>query len=89
MSAVFHKEVTMRALRRVIGAWSGISVGLTPALALAEGLSGYSRGNAFIYFAAIAAVLIYGIHDVFHKRWLTWAAAIVIPVALYLNLPSK
>lgn len=71
------------------GAWSGLMLVLSPAVALAEGAGGYSRGNAFIYFAAIAAVLIYGIHDVFHKRWLTWAAAISIPVALYLNLPSK
>lgn len=79
----------MRALRGIVGAWSGITVALTPAVALAEGVSAYSRGNAFIYFAAIAAVLIYGVHDVFHKRWLTWAAAITIPVALYLNLPAK
>ena len=62
---------------------------MTPGLALAEGAGGYSRGNAMLYFMAIAAVLIFGIHDVFHKKWLTWASAIVIPVLFYLNLPAK
>jgi hypothetical protein len=59
-----------------------------PAMALAEGVSGYSRGNAILYFSAIAVVLIYGIHDVFRKKWLTWFSAVVIPVTLYLNLPK-
>jgi hypothetical protein len=89
MRKVLHKEVAMRAFRQSLGAWSAITVALSPTLALAEGVSAYSRGNAFIYFAAIATVLIYGIHDVFHKRWLTWAAAILIPTALYLNLPRQ
>ncbi|WP_447978678.1 hypothetical protein [Candidatus Nitrospira bockiana] len=60
-----------------------------PSMALAEGVSGYSRGNAFIYFMAIAAVLIFGIHDVFQKKWLTWASAVLIPVTLYMMLPDK
>ncbi|HZS11167.1 MAG TPA: hypothetical protein VFA38_02885 [Nitrospirales bacterium] len=72
--------------------WSvltGAGVALMPAAAWAEGMSGYSRGNAFLYFSAIAAILIFGVHDVFHKKWLTWGAAIAIPVFLYLNLPAK
>jgi len=68
---------------------AGLAVTLTPAVALAEGATAYSRGNAVGYFAAIAAVLIFGIHDVFHKRWLTWTSAIVIPIVLYLNLPAQ
>ena len=76
-------------MRKILAAWSAIVVAFSPAVVFAEGVSAYSRGNAFIYFAAIAAVLIYGIHDVFQKRWVTWAAAIVIPVALYLNLPRQ
>lgn len=64
-------------------------VALIPAVAHAEGVSGYSRGNAFIYFMAIAAVLVFGIHDVFHKKWLTWVGLIVIPTLLYLMLPAK
>jgi hypothetical protein len=76
-------------MRKLFGALSGMVIALIPAVALAEGGGGYSRGNATIYFAAIATILIYGIHDVFHKKWLTWAAAIVIPVAFYLNLPAK
>jgi hypothetical protein len=72
--------------------WSGLAAAmatLLPAAAWAEGVSGYSRGNALLYFSAIGAVLIFGVHDVFHKRWLTWTAAVVIPVLLYLSLPAK
>ncbi|WP_447975154.1 hypothetical protein [Nitrospira sp. Kam-Ns4a] len=76
-------------MKRLLGLLSGLAVTITPAVALAEGVSGYSRGNAFIYFSAIAFVLIFGIHDVFQKKWLTWTSAIVIPVLLYLNLPAK
>ena len=76
-------------MKPLLGALSGLALALTPSLALAEGVSGYSRGNAFLYFAAIAVVLIFGIHDVFRKKWLTWASAIVIPVLLYLQLPAK
>ncbi len=67
---------------------SGLVLTLTPAVALAEGV-GYSRGNAILYFFAIAVVLIFGIHDIFHKRWLTWTSAIVIPIVLYMNLPAQ
>lgn len=68
---------------------SGVVLTLTPVVALAEGATAYSRGNAVGYFAAIAAVLIFGVHDVFHKKWLTWTSAIVIPIVLYLNLPPQ
>ena len=76
-------------MKRFMGAMVGLAVSITPAVALAEGVSAYSRGNAVLYFAAIAAVLIFGIHDIFHKKWLTWVSAVVIPVALYLQLPAK
>lgn len=76
-------------MKRLLGGLTVLAVSITPTVALAEGAGGYSRGNAFLYFAAIAAVLIFGIHDIFHKKWLTWVSAIVIPVALYLQLPAK
>ena len=68
---------------------SGLSIFTMPYLAFAEEAHGYSRGNAFIYFAAIATILIYGVHDVFHHKWVTWAAAVVIPVTFYFMLPEK
>ena len=76
-------------MKRLGMAVSGVMMLLAPGVALAEGAGGYSRGNAMLYFMAIAAVLIFGIHDVFHKKWLTWASAIVIPILFYLNLPAK
>jgi len=76
-------------IKRILGTFSGLALAMTPSLALAEGATAYSRGNAVGYFAAIAAILIFGIHDTFHKKWLTWVSAIVIPIALYLQLPAK
>jgi hypothetical protein len=75
-------------MKQILGGLSGLALTLTPSVALAEG-GGYSRGNAILYFFAIAVVLIFGIHDTFHKRWLTWTSAIVIPIVLYLNLPAQ
>ncbi len=74
--------------RMVAGLWSVLWV-VMPCVAWAEESHGYSRGNAFIYFATIAAILIYGVHDVFHKKPVTWAAAVVIPITLYMLLPAK
>jgi hypothetical protein len=77
-------------MRRLITWLGALMVAWSPAVTWAsEGATAYSRGNAFIYFMAIGAVLIFGINDVFHKKWLTWASAIVIPVSLYLMLPEK
>ncbi len=76
-------------MNRILSILFGFALTLSPAVAFAEGVSGYSRGNATLYFSAIAVVLIYGIHDVFRKKWLTWASAIVIPVLLYMNLPAQ
>jgi hypothetical protein len=77
------------AMRKLVSTLAGLSIATAPGLALAEGATAYSRGNAFLYFSVIAAVLIFGIHDVFHKKWLTIASAIVIPVLFYLGLPEK
>jgi len=76
-------------MKRFFVALSGWIIGMAPALAVAEEGGGYSRGNAILYFSVIAVILIYGIHDVFRKKWLTWASVVVIPVILYLNLPAK
>ena len=69
--------------------WTPLVLVVMPAIAWAEEAHGYSRGNAFIYFAAIATVLIYGIHDVFHHKWVTWSAAVTVPIAFYLMLSGK
>lgn len=66
----------------------GFLAGFLPSVAWAEGVSGYSRGNAFLYYSLIAFVLIYGLHDTFHTKWLTWTAAIIIPILFYLSLPE-
>ncbi len=64
-------------------------VWMMPTVAWAEESHGYSRGNAFIYYAVIATILVYGINDIFHVKMLTWAVAIIIPVTFYLMLPVK
>jgi hypothetical protein len=74
--------------RLIIALWVSL-VWIMPTVAWAEESHGYSRGNAFIYYAAIAAILIYGINDTFRIKMLTWAAAIIIPVTFYLMLPVK
>ena len=76
-------------MKRLLGTLTGLAVSITPTVALAEGATAYSRGNAFLYFAAIGAVLIFGINDIFHKKWLTWGSAVVISVTLYLMLPKQ
>jgi len=75
-------------MNKVMGSLVSMIVMLMPALAWAEEVTAYRRGNAFMFFFVIGAVLIYGIHDVFHKRWVTLGSAIVIPLSLYLMLPS-
>ena len=75
-------------MNKLMGSLLSLIVTLMPALAWAEEVTAYRRGNAFMFFFVIGAVLIYGIHDVFHKRWVTLASAIVIPLSLYLMLPS-
>ncbi len=75
-------------MTRALSILLGSALALFPAVAFAEGAAGYSRGNAILYFSAIAVVLIYGINDVFHKRWLTWSSAVIIIAFLYLNLPK-
>jgi|SwirhisoilCB2_FD_contig_71_2687305_length_1072_multi_3_in_0_out_0_1 hypothetical protein len=76
-------------MNRLAAALWGPLVWIMPSVAWAEESHGYSRGNAFIYYAAIAAILIYGINDTFRIKAMTWAAAIIIPVTFYLMLPAK
>jgi len=75
-------------MNKLMGSLVSTILMLTPALAWAEEVTAYRRGNAFMFFFVIGAVLIYGIHDVFHKRGVTLGSAIVIPLSLYLMLPS-
>jgi len=76
-------------MNRLLATLSGSLLWIMPTVAWAAESHGYSRGNAFIYYAAIAAILIYGINDTFHIKMMTWVAAIVIPVTFYLMLPVK
>lgn len=85
-ASVAKEEVRMG---RYLGTILGFLAGLLPSVAWAEGATGYSRGNAMLYYSLIAFVLIYGLHDTFHEKWLTWAGAIIIPILFYLNLPAQ
>jgi uncharacterized membrane protein len=67
---------------RVMGWFLGSLSVLLPAVAFAEEHGGY-KGIAQIYFTFIIAILIYGVHDVFHNKKVTIGAAIVIPVIFY------
>ena len=67
----------------------GFLAGLVPSVALAEGVGGYSRGNAMLYYGLMAFVLIYGLHDTFHTKWLTWTGAILIRILFYFSLPTQ
>ena len=75
-------------MKRYLGLLLGFWAGLLPSAVWAEGASGYSRGNAILYYSIIAFVLIYGLHDTFHTKWLTWTGAIIIPILFYLSLPT-
>ena len=59
-------------MNRLLTLLWGLLVWIMPTVAWAEESHGYSRGNAFIYYAAIAAILIYGINDTFHIKTVTW-----------------
>jgi len=76
-------------MNRSLAALGGLLLWSVPSMAWAEESHGYSRGNAFVYYAVIAAILVYGIHDTFRAKALTWSAAIVIPVGFYMMLPTK
>jgi hypothetical protein len=71
------------AMKLVVGVLTGLMLWLAPSLALAEGAGGGYRGIAQIYYAFIAAVLIYGVHDTFHSRNVTIAGAVVIVGVLF------
>jgi hypothetical protein len=68
---------------RIFGWFSGSAIALAPALALAEGAGGGYKGIAQIYYTFITVVLIYGVHDVFHNKKVTIAAAVAIPIVMF------
>ena len=70
-------------MKRLMVALAGCALVLAPAAAWAEGAGGGYRGIAQIYYAFIAAVLIYGVHDTFHNRNITIAGAVMVVVALF------
>ena len=76
-------------MKTLMAPLSTMLIVIMPYTVWAEEAHGYSRGNAIIYFAVIAAILIYGINDVFRHKWLTWAAAVIISVTFYVMLPVK
>ncbi len=65
-------------MMRLVGTVTGLALAFAPALAWAEGAGGSYRGIAEIYFTFITAVLIYGVHDIFHNRNITIVGAVVI-----------
>ncbi len=67
----------------------GFLTAFVPSVAWAEEVDAYSRGNAILYYSFITAVLIYGLHDTFHTKWLTWGAVIVLPLFFYMLLPAQ
>jgi uncharacterized membrane protein len=73
----------MQCWRNGLGWVLGLASVLAPAVALAEGAGGGYKGIAQIYYTFIAAILIYGVHDIFRSKKVTIGAAIVIPVVLY------
>ena len=70
-------------MRRLLGILTGLAVALAPAVAFAEGAGGSYKGIAQIYFTFITAVLIYGVHDVFHNRNITIAGAVIIIIVMF------
>jgi hypothetical protein len=62
---------------------TGLALVVAPALAWAEGAGGSYKGIAQIYYTFISFVLIYGVHDVFHNKKVTIAAAVIVPVVMY------
>ncbi|RMH09446.1 MAG: hypothetical protein D6704_01230 [Nitrospirae bacterium] len=65
----------------------GVLYGLMPQLAFAEGVGGSYKGIATMYYMLIAAVLIYGVYDIFGKK-VTMYAGPVIAIAMYLLIPD-
>jgi len=76
-------------MNRFVAVLWGLLLSIAPSVAWAEESHGYSRGNAVVYYAVIATILIYGIHDTFHNKALSWGAAVVVPISFYLMLPAK
>ncbi len=74
-------------MRRAIGVLAGLSAGMGPAVALAEGAGGSYRGIASIYYTFITVVLIYGVYDIFGKKAM-YIAAPVIAIGMYVLLPK-
>ncbi len=76
-------------LRYVITLLSLI-VGFLPSAAWAEEVvNAYRRPNAILYYSVIAFVLIYGLHDTFRTKWVTWTGVVVLPLLFYMLLPSQ
>lgn len=76
-------------MRYVIGLL-GLIVGCLPSAVWAEeAVNSYSRPNAILYYSIITFVLVYGLHDTFRTRWLTWTGVVVLPLLFYMLLPSQ
>lgn len=77
-------------MTRYLTAVFGFLAAWLPSVAWAEeAVNAYSRGNAMLYYTFITAVLVYGLHDTFRKRWLTLSAVVVLPLVFYLLLPAQ
>lgn len=58
-----------------------------PQLAWAEGAGGSYKGIASIYYSIIAAILIYGVYDVFGTKVVRFVGPI-IAIAMYFLIPD-
>lgn len=66
---------------------AGLIIG-SPALALAADHSASYRGIGWIYFAFIAAILIYGVHDSFGKTAMYIAAPFILGWSYWMLPPN-
>ena len=76
-------------MMRYVIALLGLIVGVLPSSAWAgEAVNAYSRPNAILYYSLMTFVLVYGLHDTFRTKWLTWTGGVVFPILFYILLPS-
>lgn len=65
----------------------GMWLSLMPQVVLAEGAGGSYRGIATIYYMIIAAVLSYGVYDIFGKNVGKFAAPLIF-IIMYVLVPN-
>ena len=72
---------------RLILVMAGVLMSLMPSVALAEGAGGSYKGIATIYYMLIAAILSYGVYDIFGKKVGKFAAPLIF-ILMYVLVPN-